>query len=108
MPSKAKPRKLGSLLKQAKTAGSRRRRRKTASKQSALSVKSISLTPGTLAELERLLEEASAALDRKVSASAVVRGLLKISEREELSEEVLREVEAELSSKEVVWGRQAE
>jgi hypothetical protein len=70
-----------------------------------LVIRSVALTPAAQATLEALIAEASAAIGRKASASAVVRALLQWAERQDLGAELVRLIAAELQTGEVVWGR---
>jgi hypothetical protein len=99
------PRKsLGDLLKQAK-ADAPAAPRRSADEAPPLVVRSVALTPAAQATLEHLIAQASAAIGRKASASAVVRALLAWAEREHLGAELVRLIAAELQTGEVVWGK---
>jgi hypothetical protein len=52
-----------------------------------------------------LIAQASAAIGRKASASAVVRALLQWAEHERLGAELVQLIAAELQTGEVVWGK---
>jgi hypothetical protein len=62
-------------------------------------------TPSAQATLEALIAQASAAIGRKASASAVVRALLQWAEHEHLGPELVRLIAAELQAGVVVWGK---
>jgi len=99
------PRKsLGDLLQQAKAEAPAVPRR-AAALAPPLAVRSVALTPAAQATLEHLIAEASAAIGRKASASAVVRALLAWAEQEHLGAELVRLIAAELQTGEVVWGK---
>jgi hypothetical protein len=99
------PRKsLGELLKQAKEEAPVAPRR-PAAEAPPLVVRSVALTPAAQAILESLIAEASAAIGRKASASAVMRALLVWAEQEHLGAELVRLIAAELQTGEVVWGK---
>jgi hypothetical protein len=49
--------------------------------------------------------EASAAIGRKTSASAVVRALLQWAEHQQVRDELVRLIAAELQTGEVIWGK---
>jgi hypothetical protein len=68
-------------------------------------VRSVALRPAAQAILESLIAEASAAIGRKASASAVVRALLQWAEHERLGDELVGLIKAELQTGEVVWGK---
>jgi hypothetical protein len=70
-----------------------------------LVVRSVALTPAAQATLEQLIAQASTAIGRKASASAVVRALLQWAEQEHLGAELVRLIAAELQTGEVVWGK---
>jgi hypothetical protein len=104
MPSKSRPKSLGDLLRQAK-ADAPAAPRHPADEVPPLVVRSVALTPAAQATLETLIAQASAAIGRKASASAVVRALLQWAEQEHLGAELGRLIAAELQAGEVVWGK---
>jgi hypothetical protein len=104
MPSKPRPKSLGDLLQQAK-ADAPAAPRHPADEAPPLVVRSVALTPAAQATLEALIAQASAAIGRKASASAVVRALLSWSERQNLGAELVGLIMAELQTGEVVWGK---
>jgi hypothetical protein len=104
MPSKPRPKSLGDLLQQAKADASAVPRR-PADVAPPLVVRSVALTPAAKATLEALIAEASAAIGRKASASAVVRALLAWAARQDLGSELVALIMAELQTGEVVWGK---
>jgi hypothetical protein len=104
MPSKPRSKSLGDLLQQAK-ADAPAAPRRPAEDAPPLVVRSVALTPAAQATLESLSAEASATIGRKASASAVVRALLSWAAREHLGAELVRLIEAELQTGEVVWGK---
>jgi hypothetical protein len=104
MPSKPRPKSLGDLLQQAK-ADAPAAPRRPAEETPPLVIRSVALTPAAHATLEALIAEASAAIGRKASASAVVRALLQWAEQEHLGAELVRLIAAELQTGEVVWGK---
>lgn len=105
MPSKAKPsqHRLGDLLKKAKA----RVESPTRQLPPDLVVKSISLTPAALAILERYVRQISSATNRKTSASAVIRAMLRQMDRErpDLVPVLATLVDTEAHTGEVVWGK---
>jgi hypothetical protein len=104
MPSKPRPKSLGDLLQQAK-ADAPAAPRRLADETPPLVVRSVALTPAAMATLEALIAQASAAIGRKASASAVVRALLQWAEQGHLGAELVRLIAAELQTGEVVWGK---
>jgi hypothetical protein len=104
MSSKPRPKSLGDLLRQAKVDAPAAPRR-PAEEVPPLTVRSVALTPAAQATLEALIAQASAAIGRKASASAVVRALLQWAEQEHLGAELIRLIAAELQTGEVVWGK---
>jgi hypothetical protein len=104
MPSTPPRKSLGELLQQAKAEAPDAPRRPT-DEAPPLVVRSVALTPAAQATLESLIAEASAAIGRKASASAVVRALLQWAEHEHLGAELVRLIAAELQTGEVVWGK---
>jgi hypothetical protein len=104
MPSKPRPKSLGDLLQQAKADAQAAPRRPT-DEAPPLVIRSVALTPAAQATLETLIAQASAAVGRKASASAVVRALLQWAEQEHLGAELVRLITAELQTGEVVWGK---
>jgi hypothetical protein len=104
MPSKPRPKSLGDLLQQAK-ADAPVTPRRPAEEAPPLVVRSVALTPAAQATLESLIAQASAAIGRKASASAVMRALLQWAEHERLGAELVRLIVAELQTGEVVWGK---
>jgi hypothetical protein len=104
MPSKPRPKSLGDLLQQAKADAPTAPRRPVA-EGPPLVVRSVALTPAAQAILEALIAQASSAIGRKASASAVVRALLQWAEHEHLGAELVRLIAAELQTGEVVWGK---
>ena len=104
MPSTPPHKNLGQLLKQAKAEAPAAPRR-PADETPPLVVRSVALTPAAQATLEQLIAQASAAIGRKASASAVVRALLQWAEQEHLGAELVRLIAAELQTGEVVWGK---
>src|SRR6266850_2357985 len=92
------PRKnLGGLLKQAEAEAPTAPRR-LADVTHPLVVRSVGLTPAAQETLDALIAQASAAIGRKASASAVVRALLQWAEQEHLGAELVRLIAAELRS----------
>jgi hypothetical protein len=104
MPSKPHPKSLGDLLQQAK-ADAPATPRRPADEAPPLVVRSVALTPAAQATLETLIAQASAAIGRKASASAIVRALLAWAEHEHLGAELVHLIAAELQAGEVVWGK---
>jgi hypothetical protein len=104
MPSKPRPKSLGDLLQQAK-ADAPAAPRRLADEAPPLVVRSVALTPAAQATLESLIAQASAAIGRKASASAVVRALLQWAEHQHVGDELVRLIAAELQTGEVVWGK---
>jgi len=104
MPSTPPHKNLGVLLKQA-TAEAPAAPRRQADVTPPLVVRSVALTPAAQATLEQLIAQASVAIGRKASASAVVRALLQWAEQEHLGAELVRLIAAELQTGEVVWGK---
>jgi hypothetical protein len=104
MPSTPPRKSLGELLKQAEAEAPMAPRR-PADGTPPLVVRSVALTPAAQATLEQLIAQASAAIGRKASASAVVRALLQWAEQEHLEAELVRLITAELQTGEVVWGK---
>jgi Arc/MetJ-type ribon-helix-helix transcriptional regulator len=106
MPSKpSKKSSLGELMKKSAAQAPAAPRKVSSVEQPRLVVRSISLTPAASASLDALISEASTRAGRKVSASAVVRALLRLAEQRRLSGPVATQVEAELNTGEVIWGR---
>ena len=104
MPSTPPRKSLGDLLKQAKAEAPATPRR-PAEEAPPLVVRSVALTPAAQATLEQLIAQASAAIGRKASASAVVRALLQWAEEQHLGPELVRLIAAEAQTGEVVWGK---
>src|ERR671925_2111669 len=104
MPSKPRPKSLGDLLQRAEAVAPVAPRR-PADLAPPLVVRSVALTPAAQATLESLIAQASAAVGRKASASAVVRALLQWAEQEHLGAELVRLIATELQTGEVVWGK---
>jgi hypothetical protein len=104
MPSTPPRKSLGDLLQQAKAEAPATPRR-PADEAPPLVVRSVALTPGAQATLESLITQASAAIGRKASASAVVRALLQWAEHQHIGDELARLIAAELQTGEVVWGK---
>jgi hypothetical protein len=104
MPSKPRPKSLGDLLQQAK-ADAPAAPRLPADLTPPLVIRSVALTPAAHATIEVLIAQASAAIGRKASASAVVRALLSWAAHEHLGTELVRLIAAELQAGEVVWGK---
>jgi len=104
MPSTPPRKSLGDLLQRAKAEAPATPRR-PADEAPPLVVRSVALTPAAQATLESLIAQASAAIGRKASASAVVRALLAWAEHEHLGAELVRLIAAELQTGEVVWGK---
>jgi hypothetical protein len=104
MPSTPPRKSLGDLLQRAKAAAPAAPRR-PAEEAPPLVVRSVALTPAAQATLEALIAEASTAIGRKASASAVVRALLPWAAREHRGAELVRLIAAELQTGEVVWGK---
>jgi hypothetical protein len=104
MPSTPPRKSLGELLQQAKAEAPAAPRR-PAAEAPPLVVRSVALTPAAQATLESLIAEASVAIGRKASASAVVRALLAWAEHERLGAELVRLIAAEVQTGEVVWGK---
>jgi hypothetical protein len=104
MPSKPRAKSLGDLLQQAK-ADAPPAPRRPADEAPPLVVRSVALTPAAQATLEQLIAQASTAIGRKASASAVVRALLQWAEQEHLGDELVRLIAAEVQTGEVVWGK---
>ena len=100
------PRKsLGELLRQAGAEASPRPRRMSTVDQPPLMIKSIALTPAAGTTLDRLIAQASMRTGRKVSASAVIRALLRWAEQHDLTADLEHLLAAEVTTGEVVWGR---
>jgi hypothetical protein len=104
MPSTPPHKSLGDLVKRARDDAPPAPRR-LADEAPPLVVRSVALTPAAQATLEQLIAQASAAIGRKASASAVVRALLSWAEHEHLGPELVRLIAAELQTGEVVWGK---
>jgi hypothetical protein len=104
MPSKTRSQSLGDLLQRAKAEAPAMPRR-PADEAPPLVVRSVALTPAAQATLESLIAQASAAIGRKASASAVVRALLAWAEHEDLGAELVQLIATELQTGEVVWGK---
>jgi len=104
MPPKPQSKSLGDLLEQVKSESPATPRRPT-DEAPPLVVRSVALTLAAQATLEQFIAQASAAIGRKASASAVVRALLQWAEHEPLGAELVRSIAAELQTGEVVWGR---
>jgi hypothetical protein len=104
MPSTPPHKDLGQLLKRAKAEAPAAPRR-SADETPPLVVRSVALTPAAQATLEQLIVQASAAIGRKASASAVVRALLAWADQEDLGVELVRLMAAEFQTGEVVWGK---
>jgi DDE superfamily endonuclease len=79
--------------------------RRPANETPPLVVRSVALTPAAQATLEALIAQASVAIGRKASASAVVWALLAWAEHEHLGAELVHLIAAELQTGEVVWGK---
>src|SRR5918992_4126892 len=97
MPSTPPHKSLGDLVKQARDDAPPAPRRPT-DEAPPLVVRSVALTPAAQATLESLIAEASAAIGRKASASAVIRALLQWAEQEHLGAELVRLIAAELQT----------
>lgn len=106
MSSKSRTKSLGALMKKATAEAAPAPRKLSPVEQPPLVVRSISLTSAASGALDALIEAASARTGRKISASAVVRGLLRVMEDQDLGAQVVAQVEAELNTGEVRWGRQ--
>jgi hypothetical protein len=104
MPSKPPRKSLGVLLQQAKAEAAPTPRRPI-DLTPPLVVRSVALTLAAQATLEQLIAQASAAIGRKGSASAVVRALLQWAEQEDRGADLVRLIAAELQTGEVVWGK---
>jgi hypothetical protein len=104
MPSTPPHKSLGDLVKQARDEATPAPRR-SAADAPPLVVRSVALTPAAQATLESLIAQASAAIGRKASASAVVRALLAWAEQHEVGDALVRLIAAELQAGEVVWGK---
>jgi hypothetical protein len=104
MPSTPPRKSLGDLLQQAKAEAPAIPRRPI-DETPPLVVRSVALTPAAQATLESLITQASAAIGRKASASAVVRALLQWADQQALGPELVRLIAAELQTGEVVWGK---
>jgi hypothetical protein len=104
MPSTPSRKSLGELLKQAEAEAPAAPRR-LADVTPPLIVRSVALTPAAQTTLEQLIVQASAAIGRKASASAVVRALLQWAEQEHLGAELISLIAAEQQTGEVVWGK---
>ena len=104
MPSTPPPKSLGDLLQRAKAEAPATPRR-PADEAPPLVIRSVALTPAAQATLEQLIAQATAAIGRKSSASAVVRALLQWAEHEHLGAELVRLIAAELQTGEVAWGK---
>jgi hypothetical protein len=104
MPSTPPRKSLGDLLKQAKAEAPAQPRR-PAELPPPLVVRSVALTPAAQATLEALIAQASTAIGRKASASAVVRALLAWAEHQHVGDNLVRLIAAELQTGEVVWGK---
>jgi hypothetical protein len=104
MPSTPPHKSLGDLVKQARDDAPPSPRR-PADEAPPLVVRSVALTPAAQATLESLIAQASAAIGRKTSASAVVRALLQWAEHQQVRDELVRLIAAELQTGEVIWGK---
>jgi hypothetical protein len=104
MPSTPPRKSLGDLLQQAK-ADAPATPRRAADLTPPLVVRSVALTPAAQATLEHLIRQASEAIGRKASASAVVRALLLWADQQDLGAEVVRLIAAEGQTGDVVWGK---
>jgi hypothetical protein len=93
------------LLKQARDEAPAQPRRPADLAPPPLVIRSVALTPAAQATLEALIAQASAAISRKASASAVVRALLQWAEQQNVSDELVRLIAIELQTGEVVWGK---
>jgi hypothetical protein len=102
MPSTPSRKSLSALLQQAKAEAAPTPRRPV-DLTPPLVVRSVALTPAAQGTLDALIVQASAAIGRKASASAVVRALLQWAEQEHLGAELVRLIAAELQTGEVVW-----
>jgi hypothetical protein len=105
MPSKRPRKSLGDLLKQARDEAPAQSRRPADLAPPPLVIRSVALTPAAQATLEALITQASTAIGRKASASAVVRALLAWAAQHDLGEALVRLITAELQTGEVVWGK---
>ena len=105
MPSKRPRKSLGDQLRQARDEAPAQPRRPADPAPPPLVIRSVALTPAAQAILESLITQASAAIGRKASASAVVRALLQWAEHEHLGAELVRLIAAVLQTGEVVWGK---
>ena len=106
MSSKPRTKSLGALMKKATAEAALAPRKLTPVEQPPLVVRSLSLTSTASDALDALIETAATRTGRKISASAVVRGLLRVVEEQDLGSEVVAQVQAELNAGEVRWGRQ--
>jgi hypothetical protein len=104
MPSTPPRKSLGDLLKQAR-AEAPATPQCPAELAPPLMIKSVALTPAAQATLEALIAQASTAIGRKASASAVVRALLQWAARQDLGADLVALITAELQTGEVVWGK---
>ncbi len=98
---------LASLLKKTKEEAEEVPRKAAPREPLPLTVRSISLSPSTTEILDGLMADSAKKLGRKVSASAVVRALLRGTEGGAFAaQEVAKLIEAELNTGEVIWGRE--
>lgn len=107
MSSSSSKHSLGDLFKKAEEAGEN----SSASKQTeepSMVVRSVTLSPAADRVLDEFRKSVSFDLGRRVGRSAVVRALVRRAARdiENAEEEIAREVDAEIQSGEVVWGKQ--
>jgi hypothetical protein len=106
MPSKAPKRKsLGELLKRAKAEAPDKPRRMVKAVQPELLPTAVSLTPAAKETLDDLMAYVAARTGRRASASAVVRALLQIAEKQGLGGQIVATIETEINTGAVVWGR---
>lgn len=99
---------LGDLMRKSAAEAAPVPRKLVVADQPPLVVRSISLTPAASSALDNLIASGSGQTGRKVSASAVVRALLRMVENQpQLSEAVMAQVQAEINSGEVVWGKES-
>src|SRR5438093_10484692 len=101
---KSKQKSLGELLRRAKAEASAKPRKAQFS-QPPLTFTTVSLTPAARGILDRLSDQITERTGRRVSASAVIRALLHVSEEQNLAKTVATVIETELNTGSVVWGK---
>ena len=104
MSSVKKQKSLSELLRRAE-AEAAEKPRKASFGQPPLTFTTVSLTPAARAILDRLTEEMTDRVGRKVSTSAVIRALLHVAEQRHLDAAIDTAIETELNAGTVVWGK---